>query len=312
MVADGPDPADGFLVDVLQVGDRRQAARAPGHEGLAAIGKAGVPESLERDPDRPCAALVHGEPQPAPVGARAEPVVLVRDRVARLVHEPPHPLDVAVAAERGAGFPLPGQDAVEDELGGNARVIHAREPERVVASHPVIADQRVLDRRACGVSEVERAGDVRRRLDDDERLSAGRWIVGGAECIGRHPALVDRRLDGRRVVARCQLASRRHRPLQTNDPLVEGRTGRGTTFVRERPSDPRAVASLPRYRADPLGSRATFSLSCPVGLSAVGPASLGADRGVLLTVVAVARSVPPTLRRPFGGRSQGTRGGSVG
>ena len=47
------------------------------------------------------------------------------------------------------------------------------------------------------------------------------------------------------------------------------------------------VASFPRYRADPSGSRATFPLSRPVGLSADGPTSLRADGGVLLTVNAV-------------------------
>jgi len=45
----------------------------------------------------------------------------------------------------------------------------------------------------------------------------------------------------------------------------------------------------PRYRADPVGSRATFSLNDPGGLSAGDPPSLEADGGVLLTVNAVPR-----------------------
>ncbi len=74
-----------------------------------------------------------------------------------------------------------------------------------------------------------------------------------------------------------------------------------------------AVASPPRYRADPSGSRATFSLSCPVGLPADGPASLQADGGVLLTVSAVRgslASVAEPIQRAIGpeaARGQGQR-----
>src|SRR5438094_9513518 len=48
------------------------------------------------------------------------------------------------------------------------------------------------------MAEVERAGDVRWRLDDDERRPGGIGARAGAvgrEDVGREPALVDRALD---------------------------------------------------------------------------------------------------------------------
>jgi hypothetical protein len=92
VVADGPQRAGLFVLDVLEVADRGAAARTPVDQRLAAIGQAGVPKPLECHPHRPRAYLVHGEAQPRPVQARPQPAVLLADEVARLVHEPPHAL----------------------------------------------------------------------------------------------------------------------------------------------------------------------------------------------------------------------------
>ena len=52
------------------------------------------------------------------------------------------------------------------------------------------------------MADVQRTGHVRRGLDDDEALGAGRRRLGGTEGIGLLPTLVDRRLDRSGVVAR--------------------------------------------------------------------------------------------------------------
>ncbi len=235
VVADGPQRPGLVTVDVLEVADRRQAARAPVDQGFASIDQPGLPQARECRPHRPRTALVHGEALATPVGARPEPSVLAADDLAGLVHELPHALEIPITPQRGSVLPLLGQDAIEDELRGDAGMVDAGQPQGVIAAHAVVANEGVLDGGRQGVTDVQGAGDVRWRLDDDERLRPGVRHLSGAERIGFQPALVDIGLDSGGVIARSHLASRcRHavRLLrQTTDPLVEGRTGRGTTFV---------------------------------------------------------------------------------
>ncbi len=302
VVADRPDAAGLVVVDVLEVADRREAARAPGHQRLAAVHVAGVPQSLEGDAHRTRAHLVHREALAIPVGARTQPAVLASDDVARLVDEPPHPLEVALPAQRRTALPLLGDDPIEHELRGDARVVDAGHPERVVATHAVVADEGVLDRRRQRVADVQRAGHVRRRLRDHEPGGARRRLGSGPEGTGRLPALVDARLDRRGVVARRQLASARWSSVlsllkvrPTQSPLVEGRTGSSWYHLRSRPMRPPLV---PRYRADPAGSRATFALSLRGGLSAHGTASLCGRWRVTLHGRRRVSSLPPAVIRP--------------
>ena len=182
-----------------------------------------------------------------------------------------------------------------DELRGDAGVVDAGQPQRVVAAHAVVADEDVLDERGERVAEVERAGDVRRRLDDDEPLGARGSLVGRAERIGRQPSVVDRRLDGGGVVARGKLASRRHRSVSssaaaTANPFVEGRTGRGTTFVRDRRGGRLVSRAIGRTR--PARVR-PFPRSVPGWAPSRWPALSEGRVEVLLTVTAVPRSLAP-------------------
>ncbi len=153
-------------------------------------------------------------------------------------------------------------------------VVEARQEERAVAAHPGVADHQVLDRGPLGVPEVERAGDVRRRLDDRERrqvrIGGGTRPVGGEHVRGE-PALVDRALD---IVRRIGLRQVRHRSVLAKQkaPLVQRTNGswyhllvrrpvraahRGPDWFR-RPRD--ALSGVSRH-----GSRATFTSSCPRG-----------------------------------------------
>src|SRR5918996_6652776 len=236
VVANAPQRPRLFVLDVLEVADRRAAAGAPVHERLAAIREPRLPQPSEGDADGARASVVHREAQPRPVEARTQAPMLHADDVARLVHEAPHAFQVALATKRLPRLALLGDDAVEDELGCDAGVVDTGQPEGVVATHPVEASQDVLDEGGQRVAEVQRAGDVRRRLDDDEALRTPRRLVRGAEGVGLEPTPVDRRLDRRGVVARWELASRRrhrfasgrHKARSSKDE----RARRGTTFVR--------------------------------------------------------------------------------
>jgi hypothetical protein len=49
-------------------------------------------------------------------------------------------------------------------------MVHADDPQRVLALHPRVAGQDVLQRIVERMADVERAGNVRRRHDDGEGL----------------------------------------------------------------------------------------------------------------------------------------------
>ena len=75
-------------------------------------------------------------------------------------------VDEGFAPEVVLGLALLRELPLDHVLGGDARVVGARHPERVAAVHALVADQDVLERVVERVAQVERAGDVRRRDDD--------------------------------------------------------------------------------------------------------------------------------------------------
>jgi hypothetical protein len=74
--------------------------------------------------------------------------------------------------------------ALDDDLRGDARVIRARLPQRVVTPHAMIARERVHDRLVEAVAHVQCAGDVGRWQQDAEGLffvgiKAGAEVTSG-------------------------------------------------------------------------------------------------------------------------------------
>ncbi len=179
VVANVPQRPGLFVLDVLQVADGGATAGAPVDERLAPVGQVRVPQTLEGDPHRPRAAGIHGEALPRPVGAGTKAAHLAADDAARLVHEPPHPLQVALATQRRARLPLLADDLVQHELRGDAGVIDARHPQRVVAAHAVVADQQVLEGHEDRMAVVQGARDVGRRHGDHEALRSTRGLCCG-------------------------------------------------------------------------------------------------------------------------------------
>ena len=103
-------------------------------------------------------------------------------------------------------------------------MVDAGHPQRRIALHARASDHRVLDRRRQRVAGVQRAGDVRRRLRDHERLLrpvGATALAFRREDVSLEPALIDARLDIRRVVGG------RHRlPLGSAVSLVFGALAR--------------------------------------------------------------------------------------
>src|SRR4029079_4500127 len=94
-----------------------------------------------------------------------------------------------------------GQLTLDYVLRGDPGVVHARQPQRVVALHPAPPDQRVDQRVVEGMADVQGTGDVRRRDDDGVRGRGGGRVRGEVTCL--LPALVARPFDlGGRILGR--------------------------------------------------------------------------------------------------------------
>src|SRR4051812_34313403 len=169
----------------FEVGERGLVFRTPVDHAGAAVDKAVLIATHEELADGARQMLVHREALARPVNARALAPHLPQNLAAGLLLPLPHALDELFAAEvvaRLALFLL--QLPLDDYLRGDARVIHARQPERAPTPHAVVAREHVHDCVLQGVAHVQRARDVRRR--DDYRVD-GR--VGVPVGFGREAPL---------------------------------------------------------------------------------------------------------------------------
>ena len=192
-VPDGGELPVLVVVLHLDVGQRGEAARAPVDDPFRAVDEAVVVQALEDGQHRPGQALVHGEALAGPVDAVAEPAHLAEDLAAGLGLPLPHPLDERLPAQVVPARALLGQLALDHVLGGDARVVHAGQPQRDVALHPAPPDQRVDQRVVERVAHVQGAGHVRRR--DHDAVGRPRRAGVGVEQPARYPVLVTASLD---------------------------------------------------------------------------------------------------------------------
>ena len=168
-----------LLVKHLVVADGGLQEGVPVDEPLAAADEPLFEEPEERLADSPGALVVEREPHPVPVATGPHVAELPENPLLILLLPCPDPLDELFAAEIVAGeFFLLEQPPLDDRLRGDAGVVGARHPERVVALHPSRADEQVLQAVVEGVAEVEGAGDVGRRDDDREDLSFAIALAG--------------------------------------------------------------------------------------------------------------------------------------
>jgi hypothetical protein len=199
-VADGDQLALVVRVLDLDVRERGEAARAPVDDPLGPVDEAVLEQALEDRLDGTGQAVVEREPLPLPRHAVTEAAHLAEDAAAVLGLPLPDALHELLPAQVVAGFALADQLPLHHVLGGDAGVVHARQPQRLVALHAAAAGEHVHDRVVECVSHMETAGDVRRGQHDAElRLVAGRVR---SEEAGVHPSLVQLRLYGSRLPGR--------------------------------------------------------------------------------------------------------------
>ena len=157
----------------LQVRDRGLELRVPVHEALVAVDQTlfvQVDEHLDHGAGE---MRVHRELLAAPVHRTAETAELAGDLAAAFRLPLPHLVDEVLAAVIGA-LVLPRlQLAFDDHLRCDAGMVHADDPQSILAAKALVADEDVLQRVVKRMADVQRAGDVRRRVDDREGGGVG-------------------------------------------------------------------------------------------------------------------------------------------
>ena len=167
-IADLPDLPLLLLALDLEIRHRGAERRVPVDEPLAAVDEAVLVQPDERFQHGGRKAFVHREALARPVAGRAEPAHLVRDRRAGFLLPRPDALGELLAADVPPRLALRLQLLLDDDLRRDAGMVGAELPQRVVAAHPVVADQHVHQRHLERVAHVQRAGDVRGRQLDAE------------------------------------------------------------------------------------------------------------------------------------------------
>ena len=162
-----PEVALHGFVKHLVIADGRLQERVPIHQPFAAIDFAVLEQAEEPLADGPGTLVVEREAGSLPIAATAHLSKLAEDAGLVLVLPFPDALHQPFAAQVVAGFLFFfEQPPLDDGLRGDAGVVGAGHPQRVVALHPLHANEDVLQRVVERVAEVEGAGDVRRRNDD--------------------------------------------------------------------------------------------------------------------------------------------------
>ena len=184
-VFDVPHGAVFFLGHHFQVGHRRAQHGVPVDEALAAVDQALFEQAHEDVGDDFRARLIHREVFALPVGRGAQAAHLAGDDGTGFFFPFPHFFHEFLAAQVMARNLLRVQLALHDDLRGDARVVGAGNPGRVVAQHAVVAGQAIHDGLVERMAHVQGAGDVRRRqLDAEGRFSR---IEGGAKVTALLP-----------------------------------------------------------------------------------------------------------------------------
>lgn len=180
-VGDVPERAVFFFALDFEVAHRGLEHRVPVAQAFAAVDQAFFIQLHEGVRDHLGQVVVHREVLAAPVDRVAHAAHLLGDGAARLFLPLPHARHEVLAAQVVAADLLLLQLALHHDLGGDARVVGARHPQRVGALHAVVAREAVHDRLVERMAHVQRARDVGRRQLDRERLGAFLGLLRAAE-----------------------------------------------------------------------------------------------------------------------------------
>ena len=184
-IADFPEMARRLFAFDFKVGDRALKLRVPVDEALAAIDEAFFIEAHKGFNHDLRELRIHREVETVPVDAVAHAAHLLENRAAREFLPLPDLRDEVLALHFAALEALLFELTLNDDLRGDAGMVRAREPHRVVARHAVVARERIHHRLVEGMAHVQNAGDVGRGKLNGEGGLLG--IKAGAEVAALFP-----------------------------------------------------------------------------------------------------------------------------
>ena len=175
-VADVPEMALLLLIVHFGVGNGGPAVGAPVDDALASVNQALFIKLYKDLFHRPGAALVHGEALSGPIAGGAHFLQLRHDPIAVFFLPVPCPLQKFLSAQVLLGQALFAHGLHDFGLGGNGSMVRSRQPERVIALHPFVTDENILQGIVQSVSHVQLSRNVGRRNHDGIGLCA---FLGG-------------------------------------------------------------------------------------------------------------------------------------
>ena len=161
-----------FLLAHLQVGDRRLQLRIPIHKPFVAVDQALLVEFEKRSPHGARKPLVHRKARLFPVARRTQTTQLLQDDVAVLLFPPPSVSQEVLARKTLDRNPLLCQLSRNQQLGRDARMVCAGQPQTIVTLLTAQAHQDVLQGVVERVSDVQASRHVRRRHHEGVGLLA--------------------------------------------------------------------------------------------------------------------------------------------
>ena len=187
----------------FEIAEGGQAARAPVDHVAPAIDQLLVVEPQEGFQHGAVERRLQRKALARPVAGSAQADHLVLDGAAAVGFPLPDAPLKLFPPDLLAVEALLGQLALHHHLGGDAGVVHPRQPQYAVALHAPPAHQDVNLGMLEHVAHVERAGDVGRRDGEREAGLVGRALLGGH--FGRvelalHPLLRPARLNRARLI----------------------------------------------------------------------------------------------------------------
>ena len=202
LVAQVVELAVRLLEDDLLVREGGLCRGVPVHHAHAAVDLALVVEVAEDAQHAFGTGVVHREAGAVPVARGAQLAQLLEDHAAVFLLPLPGVAEELLARERRLLDALFAQHGHDLGLGGDRRVVHARDPAGVLARHAGPAHQHVLQRVVEHVSHVEHAGHVGGR--DDDRIGFA-FIGFRVEKSAIDPVVVPLGFDLLRRVFVCEL-----------------------------------------------------------------------------------------------------------
>src|ERR1700693_2073513 len=171
-IADVPQIADALVVNHFEVADGGKATRTPVDHVASAINQTLAVEAQESFEHRAIERRLQSETLARPIARCAEANHLFLDHAAAFRFPFPDAALKFLAAEILALDAFFGEHAFDNELRGDAGVVHAGEPQRAFAAHAMPTNEHVNLRVLEHVADVYRASNVGRRKSDGECAAA--------------------------------------------------------------------------------------------------------------------------------------------